>query len=217
MGSQTRCLCFPQHLGPPASVSLPEGPAINLWPGRWMLATSPPSGAPSPLAGTGHSQDAGRRSRGRSAKPRTQSHKERGGPSEHGSRGDPAGRLCPWSSSSFPTSRGEPQPCPRASFPPSPGPGLGISRAGTGTAAPRSTHPTPQEPAAVGLNLHRESRAAAHDPGRERAGPRLPLKLMARPGAERRLPPEARTPRRRLEAPSGNGNWWGGVTGHAGH
>lgn len=142
MGSQTRCLCFPQHRGPPASASLPEGPTINLWPGRWTLVMSPHSGAPSPRAdmpGPGPAlwpaQDSPRTLDNAAWDPRPSqgSGVARNNRVAHQSTvpvETPAGHLHPWSCSSFLRSWGEHQPCPRASFPPCPGTGLGISGVG---------------------------------------------------------------------------------------
>lgn len=132
-------------LGAPQSTSGQDDgrwPRTSPHPRAHTLPSGRQAGAWSrPMVCTGQSRDGGKRSRGHSAKPGTRSHKkQRGGTSEHGSRGD--SRWPPRSlvGSSFPRSRGEQQPCPRASFRPSPGTGLGISEMGLGTAAQRSTH-----------------------------------------------------------------------------
>ena len=133
---------------PPPQVSLPQGPAGGLSPGRWAPAMPAPPGAappplahmpgawPCPMAGTGWSS-----SRARATEPRTWSPEEqRGGPADHRPRGPPADLLQPWSRSSFPRSQVGSQVLGWAlavtssipSSPPAPGTGLGVSAPGRG-------------------------------------------------------------------------------------
>ena len=152
MGSHTRCLCFPQHRGPPASVSLPEGPSIHLWPGRWTLATSPHSRAPSPLAGMlgpgpapWPAQDSPRtlENAAGDTRPSQGNRVTSNNRVAHQSTvavETPAGHLYPWSASSFLRSRGEHQPCPGGILPAISWNRAPELRGGVGAAARIRTH-----------------------------------------------------------------------------